>query len=142
MYRPQGLIFYLFSFICSYTVAPQNPTLTPWAGLATISAFIFCSSAVQYFEMESNLCIILTIVYPISVKANCCPIQILGPPLKGMYVQLFGVHFSQRSGQYSEACGKSGDSAGYRSILRCMCKQEYAMGVSFSTPRSVSATFA
>lgn len=27
-----------------------------------------------------------------------CPIQILGPPLKGMYVQLLGVQWSHRSG--------------------------------------------
>lgn len=37
-----------------------------------------------------------------------------------VHVQLFGVHFSHRSGQYVRMCGNSGDSGGKRSSRRCM----------------------
>jgi hypothetical protein len=47
-------------------------------------------------SMPSKRCSKRTRVNPISVSANCWPMHILGPPLKGTYVQLFGVHESQR----------------------------------------------
>src|SRR5699024_6206851 len=51
----------------------------------------------------SYSCKILTIVYPISTIANCCPIQILGPPLNGMNCHGLGVQPEvQRSGWNSE----------------------------------------
>lgn len=64
--------------------ASQRPTRTPFAGLITISHLQIISPSFQYLSILSNLCRILTTVYPISVKANCCPIQMRGPPLKGI----------------------------------------------------------
>ena len=109
----------------------QNPTLTPFVGDSTTSDFNPCVPSCQYFSILSNRCRILTIVYPISVRANCCPMQILGPPLNllaasadsqvgrcvlgkahGMYVQLFGVQLSHLSGEYIDTCGKSAEGGG------------------------------
>ena len=71
--------------------ASQKPTRTPFAGDITISLLKTISPSFQYLSIFSNFCSILTTVYPISVNANCCPIQIRGPPLKGRYVHGLGV---------------------------------------------------
>lgn len=59
-----------------------------------------------------------TITYDISVSANCCPIQIRGPPLNGMYAQGRGIQVSHRYGQNSSGGGKLGPVGGYISGVR------------------------
>lgn len=63
-------------------------------------------------SIVSNCCIILVIVYPASVSANCWPMQIRGPPLKGRYAQP-GLIFSHLSGRNSSASGPK------TSVSRC-----------------------
>jgi len=67
-------------------------------------------------------------MYPISVNANCWPIQVLGPPLNGMYCHGFGDHESQRSGLNSDTSGPK------MSTRRCITKVEYATRVPAVTP--------
>lgn len=66
--------------------ALTNATFTPLAGCSTISDLkpgkdSFLSSILSY------VCKIRVTVYAISVNANCWPMQIRGPPLKGMYLR-------------------------------------------------------
>lgn len=68
-------------FILYQLFASQKPTLTPFVGESTISDLSPCVPSCQYFSILSKRCRILTMVYDISVRANCCPMQILGPPL-------------------------------------------------------------
>lgn len=70
----------------------------------------------------------LTMVYAISAYANCCPIQILGPPLNGINVHGLGDQFLHLSGLNSSASGPK------ISFLRCITKAEYAIGVPAGTP--------
>jgi len=89
-----------------------------------------CKLSIQGMEsllsIFSNSCTNLTNVYPASVNANCCPTQILGPPLKGKYPHPTR-RVSQRSGLNSSA------SSPYRSFRRCMEYTPYAMSVPFAT---------
>lgn len=66
--------------------ALTNATFTPLAGCSTMSDLkpgkdSFLSSILSY------VCKIRVTVYAISVNANCWPMQIRGPPLKGMYLR-------------------------------------------------------
>lgn len=47
------------------------------------------------------------------------PMQILGPPLNGIYCQGRGVHVAHRSGLKSIADGEQGETGGYCSGFRC-----------------------
>jgi hypothetical protein len=79
-----------------YPLFSTNRTLTSCAGCSTMSACIpGCSPSIK-LSIPLKRCNNRTSVYPISVSANCCPMQIRGPPLNGMYVHDFGVQESQR----------------------------------------------
>jgi hypothetical protein len=84
-----------------------NATLTPFAGCKTISDRQPGNSPPLLSSTRENCCRILTTVYPISVRANCCPMQILGPPLNGTYVQDLGVQEFQREGSNFSGSGKA-----------------------------------
>jgi hypothetical protein len=63
----------------------NNATFTPPKGLITISVTIRGASPPGCLHSTlAKACKSLTVVYPISVSANCCPRHILGPPLKGI----------------------------------------------------------
>src|SRR5687768_350734 len=88
--------------ISSYPIHPPhagvNTTLTPFP-LQHVNVNPSTHTPVSSRPSTlANSCANLTVTYPASVNAYCCPKQILGPPLNGRYSQP-GRRCSQRSGR-------------------------------------------
>lgn len=62
-------------------------TRHPFANDMEVLTLIFIRSS-SLASMDLNLWRTLTMAYEICVKANCCPRQTRGPPLKGPYSHL------------------------------------------------------
>ena len=98
-------LFYIYSTKCSRT-------LTPSPGLFVNVKPCFSSPRFDP-SILSILCMSRTKTYPIVVSANCWPMQMRGPPLKGRYSHC-GRRFLHLSGLYSRA------SSPQRSFLLCI----------------------
>lgn len=81
--------------------AGVSTTLAPFK-LQAVRATLSVHGLSSLLPTFANLCINLTVVYPASVSAYCCPMHTLGPPLKGRYSHV-GRICSHRSGLNSSA---------------------------------------
>jgi hypothetical protein len=97
-----------------YCLASCNLIKTSFGAVVTLYACRVMSSR-SSLTILSYLCMILTITYPASVRANCCPRQILGPPLNGRNSHP-GFLPTQRSGLNSSA---SGPQMSFRRCIAC-----------------------